>query len=172
MKYINKALIFFVIYLFTPSYLLASSSNEICQEAVGHEIENKIAYMAGLAIIFPNNEEEYRYTQQCFLKWIKGDDVILAGAKWSVEMALLKMMIVAPEQFINELDNTNQLIFEHWIKSMNILQRWPTKCPRHDIINIAINVIDPIKLESEKSKLNKNLILAKLKTLNCRSAEK
>ena len=142
-----------------------------CPDPRAKSIEEDLAQMVGIAVLYSMDGQAFRQAVGCLLPLYVRSDVAIAGLKWDLAHALLRIMAADPVQFFDVASRQDAQALDRWIQSFAHAALWPAdKCPRLDPLTMARRSIEGVRLQEANSEALRKRVVAGLKRWPCRVA--
>lgn len=142
-----------------------------CPDPRAKSIEKDLAQVVGGAVLYSMNGKAFGQAVSCLLSLYIRSDVAIAGLKWDLAHALLRVMAADPGQFFDVASRQDAQALDRWIQSFDHAAAWPgDKCPRLDPMTVARRSVESVRLEQASSDALRKRVVAALKQWPCRVA--
>lgn len=149
--------------------VLAGQGN--CPDPRSKTIESELAHLVGGAVLYSMDSKKFDEALSCLLSIYIRQDIAIAGLKWDLAHALLRIMAADPEQFFSVLSGKDVYAVERWVQSLDYAATWPgDRCPKFDPLTMSQRAIENLKLNRAKDEVLRKKVVAQLKKWPCRAA--
>lgn len=147
------------------------ASQSDCLDLRKKSIESDLSRIVGGAILYSMDSKKFDETISCLLSIYIQQDVAIAGLKWDITHALLRIMAADPDQFFSVLAGKDVQAVERWVQSLDHAAIWPgERCPRLNPLIMSRKAIENLKLDKTKGEVLRGKVFDQLKKWPCRVA--
>lgn len=165
----RRAILVVALWVLHGGALAAGPSD--CPDPRAKSIEKDLAQVVGGAVLYSMNSQAFGQAVGCLLSLYIRSDVALAGLKWDLAHALLRVMAADPVQFFDVAGRQDVQALDRWIQSFDHAASWPgDKCPRLDPMTIARSSVENLRLQHVDSEALRKRVVTALKKWPCRVA--
>jgi len=142
-----------------------------CPDPKSKAVERDLSNVVGYAVLYPMDSSAFEQSVSCLLGIYSRTDVAVAGLKWDLAHALLRIMATDPIQFFNVAGRQEPISVDRWLQSLDHAALWPReRCPRPDPMSLARRSIENLKLDRPKEEALRKQVVRLLEKWPCRVA--
>ena len=142
-----------------------------CPDPRSKSIESDFAQIVGGAVLYSMDSKRFDEAVSCLLSIYVRKDVAIAGLKWDLAHALLRIMAADPSQFFSVLGGKDVQAVERWVQSLDHAAAWPgERCPKLDPLTMSRRAIENLKLDRAKDEALRKKVSEQLRKWPCRVA--